>query len=279
MPAARPGRAVLLSLYMARSPWSLMRRPGRRLALGGAGDAPGGAVECAGGEQGRGGVGHEPAGDAAAAAERDGRVELGARRRRAPARSGRRGRRDRRPRARARPSSAAWTSTSKPTRTPASLPVTRARVPGASRELSRSSRSKSTGDQRRISSGCVSTSRSCSGVALVVVVAVQSAMATRLPPARFRVVGLKAIFASPLGRSRVRDRRHPRRMTRVVAADDAGARARGYLGSVMSPLESLRTRIRSDRPVHGRHVFAALFVAAAVVETALSATRTVTAVR
>ena len=71
-------------------------------------------------------------------------------------------------------------------------PGTRARVPGARRAVSRSSTSKSIGDQRRISSGCVSTSRTCSGVASVLMCAVQSAMTETVSANGSRVVGLKA---------------------------------------------------------------------------------------
>ena len=96
-------------------------------------------------------------------------------------------------------SSAAWTSTSKPTRRPASLPETRARLPVSSRSPSRSSTSKGTGAQRDAASGSVSTSSTAAGWADAVVVAVHVLMTATVPSAASRVVGLSDDLARPLG--------------------------------------------------------------------------------
>ena len=68
--------------------------------------------------------------------------------------------------------SAAWTSTSKPTRLPASEPLTRVTPPALRRRPSNCSTSNGIGDQLRISSGSVSTPSTCSRGALIIVFAV-----------------------------------------------------------------------------------------------------------
>jgi hypothetical protein len=100
-------------------------------------------------------------------------------------------------------SDASWTSTSNPTRLPASDPLTRARLPVASRRPSSSSTSKGSGAQRAQASGSVSTSSTSLGRAAVVVVAVHVLMAGTLPATASRVVGRRDDLRRPAGGLRV----------------------------------------------------------------------------
>ena len=141
-------------------------------------------------------------------------------------------------------SSASWTSTSKPTRRPASLPETRARLPASRRSPSRSSTSNGTGAQRAAASGSVSTSSTASGWAAAVVVAVHVLMTATVPAAASRVVGLP----DDLARGAADDPGSSSRMTRGWSARRTMTRAARTYALGMQLLRALRARVRAMDP-------------------------------
>ena len=172
-----------LRIAMARQ--CRLRSPvsAQRARLGGARDPAGGAVQRAGRQQRGRGVRHQAAGQLAGAAQRDRGAQRGAAvvgRRGCSARRSRSGRGPTARAARGRPRAPRRRSRS--ARRPAGR--SRAVEPAARRRPASSSSSKSTGDQRRISPGRVSTSSSCSGVAFARAVEVHCFVRAKVPAPR-----------------------------------------------------------------------------------------------
>src|SRR3954471_14752977 len=125
-------------------------------------------------------------------------------------------------------SSAACTSTSNPTRTPASRPETRAREPVVRRPSARSSTSKGTGAQRVAAPASVSTASTSSGGALTMWDVVQVLMVGRLPPDAPPVIGPQADPALLAGGFPG----HPQGGPPIVGGEDVDAEDRRYGANV-----------------------------------------------